>query len=219
MIVYDNKSIAILNGLQSIFKHDCGYRYNHNSTLPIYQIEHENIKKAVSINIVDGTLGFTCVDNILYKQNHDINLKSSSINVIKSINFDIYNFNKFSTSTLIYDNTIKPKTTEYFFNGVDVLVENYKNPVIGGFESNKDIIGNIKDIKITCQKNSFIEIKVDFDKLQVVSITNLPQGLNFENNHIKGVPKKSGVFDVIFELSDESIWECTFLVPALQRLL
>ncbi len=77
----------------------------------------------------------------------------------------------------------------------------YKSKVcqVNVFDKNKmpfvsESIGmNIKDFKLTCQKNSFLELKMDFNKV-VKEITGLPQNLALYNDCIKGVIQTSGEY-------------------------
>lgn len=77
---------------------------------------------------------------------------------------------------------------------------------------------NIKDFKITCQKSSFIEIKLDFDKL-VDKIIGLPQNLYWEKGYIKGTPERSGQYSINVIFSDTTSYSFNINIPSLKRLI
>ncbi len=77
---------------------------------------------------------------------------------------------------------------------------------------------NIKDFKLTCQKNSFVELKMDFAK-EIKEITGLPQNLALYNDCIKGVVQTSGEYLITICFKDDTDYKFTLKVPNLQRIL
>lgn len=97
---------------------------------------------------------------------------------------------------------------------IDVFDKN-KSPII------KDTQGTGTDIKsfnITCQKNSFIELKIDFTK-DIKNITGLPQNLYLDRNYIKGTIQRSGKYLVNIIFQDDTDYSFILEVPNLQRIL
>jgi len=102
----------------------------------------------------------------------------------------------------------------------------YKSKVcqVNVFDKNKmpfvsESIGmNIKDFKLTCQKNSFLELKIDFSK-EIKEITGLPQNLALYNDCIKGVIQTSGEYLITIRFKDDTDYKFILEVPNLQRTL
>jgi len=95
---------------------------------------------------------------------------------------------------------------------VNVFDKN-KTPVVS-----ESIGMNIKDFKLTCQKNSFVELKMNFDK-EIKEITGLPQNLALYNDCIKGVIQTSGEYLITICFKDDTDYKFILEVPNLQRTL
>lgn len=83
--------------------------------------------------------------------------------------------------------------------------------------SSQSIGINIKNLKLICQKNSFMELKLDFDK-DIKDITGLPYDMVLENKYIKGSPKRAGDYLVIITFNDDSSYKFNIYVPNLKRI-
>lgn len=77
---------------------------------------------------------------------------------------------------------------------------------------------NIKNFTFTCQKNSFIELKIDFDK-NIKDITGLPKNLYLDNNYIKGTIQRAGQYLISISFKDDTRYDFILEVPNLQRIL
>lgn len=80
--------------------------------------------------------------------------------------------------------------------------------------------GAIEKISLVSQKSNFMEFKIIFKNTQidVTTVENIPEGMVYENGYLKGVPEKSGTYDVIFNLTDNTKVTYTITIPTLQRL-
>lgn len=83
--------------------------------------------------------------------------------------------------------------------------------------SSQSIGTNIKNLKLICQKNSFMELKLEFDK-DIKDIRGLPYDMVLENKYIKGTPKKSGDYLVNITFTDDSSYKFSIYVPNLKRI-
>lgn len=97
---------------------------------------------------------------------------------------------------------------------VDVFDKNKKSVP----ENSQSIGMNIKDLKITYQKNSFIELKINFDK-EIKEISGLPQDLILYDNYIKGVIQRAGQYLINIHFKDNTDYKFILEVPNLQRVL
>lgn len=106
--------------------------------------------------------------------------------------------------------------TELFYNPKICKINVFNKQSINSSD-NDNLSINIKTIKVTCQKNSFIELKIDFDK-NVKEVIGLPQDMSLEKGYIKGTPKKSGDYLVIITFTDDSSYKFNINVPNLKRI-
>lgn len=94
---------------------------------------------------------------------------------------------------------------------------------IGKTEEEDDgkLKGDIKGFTFICQKGHFVELNLDFveENVKIDFVSNLPDGLVFENGKIKGTPLKSGKTKVEMHTSKKQILHCNIEVPPLIRLL
>lgn len=80
----------------------------------------------------------------------------------------------------------------------------------------------LKSLEILSNKNNFIDVYIDMDN--IMRIDNLPSGLIYENNHVKGTPTKSGLFisTIVIGTPTAGItakYTIRFKIPVFERLL
>lgn len=132
----------------------------------------------------------------------------------KSIKINV--FDRSFVSTPCLTNKGDGVKTELFYNP-KICKTNVFNKQSINSSDNDNLSINIKTIKVTCQKNSFIELKMDFDK-NVKEVIGLPQDMLLEKGYIKGTPKKSGDYLVIITFTDDSSYKFNINVPNLKRI-
>ena len=82
--------------------------------------------------------------------------------------------------------------------------------------------GELKSIEILSNKNNYIDVYIEMDN--IMRIENLPNGLIYENNHVKGTPNQSGLFisTIIIGTPIAGItakYTMRFKIPVFERLL
>ena len=80
---------------------------------------------------------------------------------------------------------------------------------------------DIKGFTFICQKGHFVELNLDFVEpdVKIDFVSNLPDGLVFEDGKIKGTPLKSGTTTLEMHTSKKQILQVNIEVPPLIRLL
>ena len=92
---------------------------------------------------------------------------------------------------------------------------------VGEEEEEGTLKGDIKGFTFICQKGHFVELNLDFveENVKIDFVSNLPDGLVFENGKIKGTPLKSGKTKIEMHTSKNQVLHCNIEVPPLIRLL
>ena len=82
--------------------------------------------------------------------------------------------------------------------------------------------GELKSIEFLTNKNNYVDIYIDMDN--IMTIENLPNGLVYKDNHVKGTPNQSGLFistiiigTPIFGITAK--YTMKFKIPTFERLL
>ncbi len=100
---------------------------------------------------------------------------------------------------------------------VSIVVENYRPPSFDNVGSGT----SMRDMRIVAQKQSFIELILNFEEASVIDVQGLPEGLLFDENYkmIKGSPSISGNYAITMELDNGFNIEGIIVVPDLPRNL
>lgn len=98
---------------------------------------------------------------------------------------------------------------------VMINVENYRPPTFGNTGSGSAM----RDFKIVAQKQSFVEVVLNFEDANVLDVIGLPDGMVYDNvlKMIKGSPILSGKYPITLELDNGYKLEGLVVVPQLPR--
>ena len=98
---------------------------------------------------------------------------------------------------------------------ITMTVENYRPPTFGNTGSGS----TMKDIRIVAQKQSFVEIVLNFENAVVLNVQGLPDGMVFDKDlkMLKGSPTISGKYPITIELDNGFNLEGLIIVPELPR--
>ena len=115
----------------------------------------------------------------------------------------------------IVDKTNKAETSNGAMNilPITVNVEDYKAPSW----NQTGTTGNIKGFKFVIQKNSFVELNMNFTDSKIVEAIGIPTGMFLEKNYIKGVPELAGKYAIGLKLDNGSILSGMLVVPNVPR--
>ena len=118
-------------------------------------------------------------------------------------------------SRLIVDKTNKAETSNGAMNilPITVNVEDYKAPSW----NQTGTTGNIKGFKFVIQKESFVELNMNFTDSKIVEAIGIPDGMFLEKNYIKGVPTLAGKYAVGLKLDNGSVLSGMLVVPNVPR--
>lgn len=95
-----------------------------------------------------------------------------------------------------------------------VNVENLKTP-----SETVTNNSNVKSMNFTVQQQSFYELNINFEKGKIVKVENLPLGMIFEKQTIKGAPIYAGKYIVKITLDNEDENIITINVSSIPRKL
>lgn len=108
----------------------------------------------------------------------------------------------------------------YDLNAITTTVVSDMDITMEGGVSSSANVSTIKTMKVTCNKNNYIDLFLDLDG--ILEIENLPTGLSYSRKHIKGTPVKSGSYTstVKFDpnMTDSQDYIIRFSIPELERL-
>lgn len=117
-------------------------------------------------------------------------------------------------STIVNDNRVN-KIIGLVVEPVTTSVSDYRPPMAGNGSG-----GNGLDfIRISAQKNAYVELLLNFTDNKIIDILGLPEGLYMEHSVIKGTSKISGNFPLSIILDNNSILKALLIVPELPRIL
>lgn len=120
-----------------------------------------------------------------------------------------------SINTVVEDKTNKAATSQSMtIPALMVNVEDYKAPTWNATGTT----GNIKDFKFVIQKNTFVEINMNFADSKLVDCAGLPEGMFIEKTYLKGVPTLSGKYAINIKLDNGSVLSGLIIVPNVQRV-
>lgn len=154
---------------------------------------------------------------------------------------ELDSFNNIIISIPVEDKTKIKQSFATWANGytIDYALSNVSCQTMNIFASNKPILqsietnvlnrsqievgvigegqgsGGVKYIEIISNKDNFIDIKINLEN--ITSVKGLPQGLLYENNHIKGTPVNSGAF-VVDVVTSSEIFKVKFVIPTFERI-
>jgi hypothetical protein len=81
----------------------------------------------------------------------------------------------------------------------------------------EEVVNALLSLNIRCQKNNYFEIGLLMG-LPIINATNLPSGVIFDGEKIRGSANSSGLFTSTIEVSNGSTIELIFDVDAIQRI-
>lgn len=132
--------------------------------------------------------------------------------------FEIIDYEDMSTSIIC--NVLQKKRKKFVLQ--PFIQEKITLKVSGKKENEEETHkGDIKGFTFIVQKGHFVELNLDFiDKeIKIDFVSNLPDGLIFENGKIKGTPLRSGKTELEIHTTKNQVLYCNIEVPPLIRLL
>jgi hypothetical protein len=104
------------------------------------------------------------------------------------------------------------------FSSINLTVEDDNPP--SGISGSSSSGTSMKSLKLTIQKNSYIEHLFSFgNNIFIKDISGLPSGIIFAKNYLKGSPTISGKYSILIKLSDNSSIPGTIIVTQMHRKL
>lgn len=104
------------------------------------------------------------------------------------------------------------------FSSTKIMVED-NNPPSGLSGSSSSNGAGMKSLKLTIQKNAYIEQLLSFNDKVVKDISGLPSGIVFTKKYLKGSPTISGKYNILIKFSDNSCIPGIIIVTQMHRKL